>query len=233
VGHKLVAKVDFASRDVHDGLAMRGRVRSLLALVALSVGGLASTVPLLAADSSGGKPAVSTSASAATGRAAFIDAINQGSVKYVAKDIPVAIDFFRKATQLEPQNPLGYYLLGEAFLGSGSLPDAEAAWLQGEQVASSGPPSVQAKLLFVLADLRERQGRWADSKVAWKRYADFAAQNGDAGVFPESAARRIRDTEAMQKQNKDYAIVRKRIRDEDGGTIPGAKIPPPEPTSEP
>jgi hypothetical protein len=45
----------------------------------------------------------------------------------------------------------------------------------------------------------------------------------------ESAGTRIRDIEAMQKQNKDYTTVRKRIREEDGGTIPGAKIPPPEP----
>jgi tetratricopeptide (TPR) repeat protein len=201
----------------------------ILALTALVSGALALAVPLLAADSSAGKPA----GAALSGQAAFIDVVNQGSVKYVGKEIPAAIDFFRKATQLQPGNPLGYYLLGEALLGSGSLPDAEAAWLQGEQVAASGPPSVHAKLLFVIADLRERQGRWTDAKAAWKRYADFAAQNTDAGVFPASAEARIRDIEAMQKQNRDYVIVRKRIRDEDGGIIPGAKIPPPEPANEP
>jgi hypothetical protein len=203
--------------------AMRLHVRSVLVVAALVTGATASIVPLVAASPA---PPVS-------GQGGFIEAINQGSLKYVAKDIPAAIDFFRKATQLQPRNPLGYYLLGEALLGSGSLPDAETAWLQGEQVASSGPPSVQAKLLFVIADLQERQGRWEDAKVAWKRYADFATQNPDAGVFPATAEARIRDTEVMQKQNKDYVIVRKRIRDEDGGSIPGVKIPPPEPPARP
>jgi len=212
------------------------RVRSLLA-GALFAGSLASTVPILAAYSDEAKPAASSPAlaarvppSAPTGHAAFIDALNQGSLKYVAKDLSAAAESFRTATKLEPRNPLGYYLVGEALLGSGSLPEAEAAWLQGEQLASSGPPTVEAKILFALADLRERQGRWDEATAAWKRYADFAAQHSDAGVFPESAGTRIKDIEAMQKQNKDYAIVRKRIRDEDGGTIPGAKLPPPEPT---
>jgi tetratricopeptide (TPR) repeat protein len=165
-------------------------------------------------------------AAANKGEAEFIDAINQGSLKYVGKDMPAAVDLFRKAVQLEPRNPLGYYLLGEALLATGSLPDAETAWLQGEQVADAGPPSVHAKLLFVIADLRERQGRWDDAKLAWKKYADFAMQNADAGAYPESAERRIRDTETMQKQDKDYVIVRKRIREEDGGAL--GKMPPPE-----
>jgi tetratricopeptide (TPR) repeat protein len=201
---------------------MRRRVRGLLTLAAFATGVFASTVPLRAA------PTVPSS-----GQAAFIDAINQGSVKYVAKDIPAAIDFFRKATQLQPRDPLGHYLLGEALLGSGSLADAETAWLQGQQVASSGSPSVQAKLLFVLADLRERQGRWDDARAAWKRYGEFATLNADAGAFPATAEARIQSLDVMQRQNKDYAIVRKRIRDEDGGTLPGAKIPPPEPPAGP
>jgi tetratricopeptide (TPR) repeat protein len=204
------------------------RARALLAAL-LSAGALAALVPLFDGVAAGADPAKPNPATgAAKGQAEFIEAINQGSLKYVAKELPASVELFRKAVQLQPRNPLGYYLLGEALLGSGSLPDAETAWLQGEQVAAAGPPAVQAKLLFVLADLRERQGRWEDAKVAWKRYADFAAQNADAGAYPESAQSRIRDTETMQKQNKDYAIVRKRIREEDGGTIPGAKLPPPE-----
>jgi tetratricopeptide (TPR) repeat protein len=195
------------------------RPRTLIALALLG-GTLALTVPLAAA---GGKGA-SKSDSKAQGD--FNAAINDGSVKYVGKDIPGAIEAFRKATQIQPRNPLGYYLLGEAQLGAGSLPDAEAAWLQADQVSDSGPPNVKAKILFVLADLRERQGRWDDAKVAWKRYADFAASGVDSGAFPESAAARIRDIETMQKQYKDYAVVRKRIREEDGGAL--GKMPPPE-----
>ncbi len=197
------------------------RARTLIAL-ALVGGSLALALPLAAA---GGKGAPKDSSSGKT-QGDYDDAINQGCVKYVGKDIPGAIELFRKATQIQPRNPLGYYLLGEAQLGAGSLPDAEAAWLQGDQVSESGPPAIKAKLLFVLADLRERQGRWDDAKVAWKRYADFANLHSDAGAFPDSASARLRDIEKMQQQYKDYAVVRKRIREEDGGTL--GKMPPPE-----
>jgi tetratricopeptide (TPR) repeat protein len=187
--------------------------------IALLVGGLVPALPLLAAGRGAAKEAAP-----AKGQD-FTDAINQGMQKYVAKDIPASIELFRKATQLQPRNPLGHYLLGEAQLGAGSLPDAEAAWLQAEQVSNNGPASLKAKILFVLADLRERQGRWDDAKVAWKSYVDFSG-SADAGSFPESGRTRTRDIEAMQKQYADYAVVRKRIREEDGGTI--GKMPPPE-----
>jgi tetratricopeptide (TPR) repeat protein len=193
------------------------RPRTWIAL-ALVLGALASTAELAAAGK--GNPAASKA------QTDFDNAINQGMVKYVEHDVPRSIELFRQATQIQPRNPLAYYLLGEAQLGAGSLPDAEAAWLQADQVSDSGPPAVKAKILFVLADLRERQGRWDDAKAAWKRYADFAAQASDAGAFPESAASRIQAIEKMQQQNKDYAIVRKRIRDEDGGAL--GKMPPPE-----
>jgi tetratricopeptide (TPR) repeat protein len=196
------------------------RHRTLIA-VALFGGSIALALPLAAA---GGKGATAAAPNKAQGD--FDEAVNQGMVKYVGKDIPGSIELFRKATQIQPRNPLGYYLLGEAQLGAGSLADAEAAWLQADQVSDSGPPSIKAKVLFVLADLRERQGRWEDAKVAWKRYADFAASGVDSGAFPESAATRLKDIEAMEKQYKDYAIVRKRIRDEDGGAL--GKMPPPE-----
>jgi tetratricopeptide (TPR) repeat protein len=200
------------------------RLRPALALAALAVPlfALAVVEPTSPAVAAGPAKA----AAGNKGEAEFIDAINQGSLKYVGKELPASVELFRKAVQLQPRNPLGYYLLGEALLATGSLPDAETAWLQGEQVADAGPPSVHAKLLFVIADLRERQGRWDDAKVAWKKYADFAAQNSDAGAYPQSAETRIRDTEKMQKQDQDYVIVRKRIRDEDGGAL--GKMPPPE-----
>jgi tetratricopeptide (TPR) repeat protein len=193
--------------------------RSLLA-AAIPAGALASTLSLAAAGGSGKTAIVGQSHNE------FSDATQEGCAKYVEKDFRAAVLLFRKATQLQPRNPLGYYLLGEAQLGAGSLADAEAAWIHGDQVSESGPPSVRAKLLFVLADLRERQGRWEEAKTAWKRYADFASEGADAGAFPQSAEARTRDISAMQKQYGDYAIVRKRIREEDGGTI--GKMPPAE-----
>jgi hypothetical protein len=188
-----------------------------LLAAALVTGSVAVALPLAAA---GGKGTPNSA------KVEFEDAVNQGCVKYTSRDNDGAIDMFRKATTIQPRNPMGYYLLGEAQLGAGSLSDAEASWVQAEQVADAGPPALKAKILFVMADLRERQGRWDDAKAAWKVYGDYAAQTGDAGAFPETATTRIHDIEAMQKLYVDTAVVRKRIREEDGGAL--GKMPPPE-----
>ena len=80
-----------------------------------------------------------------------------------------------------------HYLLGQAQLSAGNLVDAEAAWLKADFVADKGPPEVKAKLLFVIADLRERQKKWDDAKASWQRYADFCSKHADARRLPRHA----------------------------------------------
>ena len=157
----------------------------------------------------------------------FLDAIKDGSTKYVAKDVAGAIEAFTGATELEPRNPLGFYFLGEAHVGNKDLPQAEAAWLKAAQVADQGSPSLKAKVFFVIADLRERQKRWDDAKAAWQQYADLLATYPDGATYPQVAAERIAAIETMQKQDKAYEIVRKRIAEEKAAKASGTTPPAP------
>jgi tetratricopeptide (TPR) repeat protein len=160
-----------------------------------------------------------------TGISDFMEACAQGNDKFVAKDIPGAIELYQKAIKLQPRNALGHYLLGEAQFVQGNMQEAEKAWLTADQVADSGPPLLKAKVLFVLAKLKESQKpednttpgsqkKWDDAKAAWQRYADFAGKHTDLALFPGSATSRMQMIDDMVKQDKAYDIVRQRIKEE-------------------
>jgi tetratricopeptide (TPR) repeat protein len=193
------------------------RLRLFLGLAALSCALMApssaSAAPPAKAGASTHKPAKKDDA-AAKAHKQFLDTLKDGTTKYLAKDIPGAIEAFQAATELEPRNPLGFYYLGEAHVGNKDLPQAEAAWLKATQVADQGPAGLKVKIFFVMADLRERQKQWDDAKAAWQQYADLLSTVPNGSTYPQVSAERIASIEAMQKQDKAYEIVRKRIAEE-------------------
>ncbi len=140
----------------------------------------------------------------------FMETCVQGNAKFVSRDFPGAIELYRKAIQLQPTNPIGHYLLGEAQSASGNLPEAEASWTNADNLGDK-VPNVKTKLLFVLADLKERQKKWDEAKAGWQRYKEYAASHADAGGSPASADARIQAIDEMLKQDKAYDIVRQRI----------------------
>jgi tetratricopeptide (TPR) repeat protein len=140
----------------------------------------------------------------------FMETCVQGNAKFVSRDFPGAIELYRKAIQLQPTNPLGHYLLGEAQSAAGNLSEAEASWTNADNLGDK-TPSVKVKLLFVLADLKERQKKWDDAKSAWQRYREYVASHADAGGQAASADARIQAIDEMLKQDKAYDIVRQRI----------------------
>src|SRR5688572_20063397 len=89
-------------------------------------------------------------------RGPFGDALNKGDAAYIARDFDGAIKAYREAIEKESQNPLGHYRLGEAQLAKGDMNEAEQSWQAGLRFAGKDE-KLRAKLLFVLADLRERQ----------------------------------------------------------------------------
>jgi tetratricopeptide (TPR) repeat protein len=159
-----------------------------------------------------------------TALAEWMEECIKGNARYLAHDIPGAIDLYRRAIQLAPKRPLPHYLLGEAQLGAGNLPEAESALADAEQASDDRDADVRGKILFVLADLKEREKKWDDAKAAWKTYAEYAAKHVDAGMAPATPPARIQAIDDMLKQDKAYDIVRQRIADE--GKDAGA--PPPE-----
>ena len=155
-------------------------------LVALMIGALSAGFPLVATGD--GKPATTKDGGDdkynpdnRTHISKFMETAVQGNVKLLSRDFPGAIELYRQAIQLQPTNPLGHYLLGEAQSASGNIPEAEASWTQADNLGDK-VPEVKTRVLFCLADLKERQKKWDDAKAAWQRYQQYVAAHVDAGV---------------------------------------------------
>jgi tetratricopeptide (TPR) repeat protein len=139
-----------------------------------------------------------------------------GNAKYAAKDLAGAIEAYRKAIALSPKNPLGHYLLGEAQLGSGSVPEAESEWKLALESADDKNANLKAHILFVLADLKERQKKWDEARTAWAAYGDYVTKR-DAGGYASTASSRQQVIDDMLRQDKLYDVVRQRIAAEKEG----------------
>ncbi len=167
----------------------------------------------------GGKGDAKKKEEVAAGSSKYREACSQGNSKYAARDFPGAIEAYRKAIELEPKNPMAHYLLGEAQLAAGSFTEADAAWNRAALESSDKDAALRAKILFVLADLRERQKKWDDAKAAWQVYLDWAAKYPNAGAFAATAQSRQQVIDAMVKQDKAYEVVRQRIADTKAGNV--------------
>ena len=140
----------------------------------------------------------------------FMEAVAAGNAQAASRDFPGAIASYRKGIQLQPKNPLGHYLLAQAQLVQGNLPEAEASMNQAENVADTAP-AVKAKVLFVLAELKERQKKWVEAKAAFTRYSEYAGSHPGSGAMPDSAAARVAAIDEQLKVDAAYAVVRERI----------------------
>lgn len=140
----------------------------------------------------------------------FWVALASGDHAFVARDFDCAITYYRDAIGKSPQNPLGHYRMGEAELAKGKMKEAEADWQSALGFAGRNY-SVKAKILFVLADLKERQRDLDGAIAAWKRYLAFAKAHPEAKAFPASAEDRIKRITEWQKLVKEYAAVKERI----------------------
>jgi len=189
--------------------------RALLAVAVV----LFSTQALAEGGSNGDSKKSGDSSSGSDSGGGFKDAAAQGITKYAARDFPGAVASFQKAIEADPKNPLGHYFLGEAQLAAGNMTEAEAAWNRASLVAAEKDPSLRAKILFVLADLKERQHKWDDARAAWQVYLDWAAKYPNAGAFAGSGQSRQKSIDTMQQQDKSYAVVRQRIADTKSGNV--------------
>lgn len=144
----------------------------------------------------------------------YMATVLEGMSQYGKKDFTGAIDTFKRAVQLSPNNPLGQYLLGEAYLGTNNYGEAEAAFLAAEQVADSKNPMLRSHVLFAVADVYERQKKAEQADTAWQAYVEHATQYADAGANVDAGAERLRVVEALIERTQAYAQVRERIANE-------------------
>jgi tetratricopeptide (TPR) repeat protein len=140
----------------------------------------------------------------------YMEAIKKGEDAYVARDFQGAVAAFQEAIKIDVQKMLGYYRIGEAQLALNNIPEAEAQWQSA--LTKSGPDDLKAKVLFVLADLRERQGKWQEAKEAWTAYAAFLQSNPKALGYPATTVERHKMIDRRVKDEKDYGEVRERIK---------------------
>lgn len=140
----------------------------------------------------------------------FMEAILKGDRAYVARDFEGAIAAYRDAIQLEPQNALGHYRFGGAELAKGDQRAAEAAFVNGLRFTAKDG-TLKAKLIFALADLRERQKNNDEAIARWKDYSKNVEEQREAITYPATASERITRNEGWKQLQADSAAVKERI----------------------
>jgi tetratricopeptide (TPR) repeat protein len=208
---------------------MRSTSRLFSVLAALAVPAIGAVPIALAAGDSKGDAKPSASASAGkkydpknqSAISKFMETCVAGNAQYAARDFQAAIATYREAIKLDPKNALGHYLLGEAQLAANNIAEADASWTQAALVSDGSDPRLRARVLFVVADVKERQKKWDEAKAAWANYNEWCGKYADAGVgFPASGASRVQAIDAMTKLNAESEKVKQRIRETaDGGVF--------------
>jgi tetratricopeptide (TPR) repeat protein len=145
-----------------------------------------------------------------TGISPYMEQIKKGEDAYVARDFTGAVAAFQEAIKIDVQKMLGYYRIGEAQLAAGNIAEAEAQWQSA--LTKTGSDDLKAKVYFVLADLRERQQKWAEAKEAWTAYSNFLQANPKALGYAATTVERIKQIDRRVKDEKDYGEVKERIK---------------------
>lgn len=194
------------------------------ALIALSlVTSLAwSTAALAAGDDKPSKKESTSDAKAAdkdgirrdpagvTGISPFMEKIVKAEKLIVARDFTGAIAAFRDAITEDAKNPYGHFMLGEAQVIKGDLTEAEASWKTA--LANVGTDdALRAKIMFGMADLRERQGKWDEAKTAWAEYGRFVSDHAKSKGYPATAGDRQAKIDVHNDLATKYAEVKTRI----------------------
>ncbi len=149
-----------------------------------------------------------------TSLAEWMDRCIKGNAKYLAHDISGAIDRYRQAILLAPKRPLSPLSPCRSAARHRKSTGGRGRVERRGAASDDRDPDVRGKILFVLADLKEREKKWDDAKVAWKAYADYAAKHVDAGMTPATPPARIQAIDDMLKQDKAYDVVRQRIAED-------------------
>ena len=140
----------------------------------------------------------------------YMEQIAKGDRSYVARDFDGAISAYREAIKLEPERALGHYRVGSAQLAKGDQKEAEAAFVNGLRfVGKDG--TLKAKLIFALADLRERQKNNDEAIGRWKEYSKNAEDEQEAITYPATATERVTRNETWKQLLVDGAAVKERI----------------------
>jgi tetratricopeptide (TPR) repeat protein len=141
----------------------------------------------------------------------FWESIKKGDDALAARDIEGAKAAYQEAIRSDPQNAMGHYRMGEAELTKGNLKEAEGFWQSALRFVGENA-SLKAKVLFVLADLKERQRSWEEEKNGWNAYEAHAKAAPTAKTYPATPVDRLKRIDEWKKLEVDYAAVKERIK---------------------
>jgi tetratricopeptide (TPR) repeat protein len=141
----------------------------------------------------------------------FWESIKKGDDAIASRDLDAAKAAYQEAIRSEPQNAMGHYRLGELELLKGSFPDAEAAWQAALRFVGQNA-SLKAKILFVLADVKERQRSWEEETNGWNAYEAHAKAAPTAKTYPQTPPDRKKRITDWKQLEIDYGAVKDRIK---------------------
>ena len=102
-----------------------------------------------------------------------------------------------------------YYRLGLVQLAQAKYDDVEQTLQKAAK--KKGPEELEAKVLFVLAELRERTGKWQLAKDAWSTYSAYVEGHPKAKGYADTAIERQKQIDRRVKYEKEYGAVKERI----------------------
>jgi TolA-binding protein len=155
-------------------------------------------------------PAAPAAAEAPKGPSPYSEAVQKGDRAYLARDFDGAVAAYRQEIEKNPNVPLGHYRLGEAQLAKGDTNEAELSWQAALRFAGKDE-RMRSKILFVLADLKERLGASDDAVTRFNDYLNHSKANPTTKTYPASASDRIKRAEEWKKIVADSAEVKARI----------------------
>jgi tetratricopeptide (TPR) repeat protein len=141
----------------------------------------------------------------------FWEAIKRGDDAVAAHDLDGAKAAYQDAIRADSHNGLGQYRVGETELLLGKLKEAEASWQEALRFAGDNA-SLKAKVLFVLADVKERQRALEEESNGWNAYETHAKAAPSAKTFPDTAADRKKRIQEWKQALVDYGAVKDRIK---------------------
>jgi tetratricopeptide (TPR) repeat protein len=141
----------------------------------------------------------------------FWESIKKGDDSLSARDIEGAKTAYQEAIRLEPQNPMGHYRMGEAELTKGNVKEAEALWQTALRFCGENA-AMRAKVLFVLADVKERQRALDEATNGWTAYETHAKSAPTAKTYPGTPPDRKKRITDWKKLEADYGPVKERIK---------------------
>lgn len=164
-----------------------------------------------AEETKGGVPTLHRDPKGQKGLNPFWEAVKRGDDAVSTKHLDTARNAYSDAIEKEPDNPLGFYRMGQVETLKGNLKEAESAYQSAIRL-SADKPVIRAKAMFALSDLKERQRALTDAASAWTAYENYAKANRAPGMYPPVAYERKKRIQAASELAAEYTAVKDRIK---------------------